>query len=242
MSTQTKGKCKYCGKEYTKAYMLKHLESCKKRKMKLAEEEGSKKCGYYDIFISDKYDKNYWMIIEINENATLRDLDSFLRDIWLECCGHLSSFEIAGVNYDVIPSDDFEWGPPAKSMDCKLKSVIEKGMMFGYEYDFGSSTDLTLNVRDYKLLGERKERLVILSRNNPLQFICSDCHKKPATVVCTECFYSGDEGFLCDDCRTTHECGEEMQLDVCNSPRMGVCGYCGSTLYPDQFLPDEDAK
>lgn len=27
-------------------------------------------------------------------------------------------------------------------------------------------------------------------------------------------------------------------LPVCNSPRMGVCDYCGSDIYPDQFLPD----
>lgn len=28
-------------------------------------------------------------------------------------------------------------------------------------------------------------------------------------------------------------------LPVCNSPRMGVCGYKGSKLYSDQFEPDK---
>ena len=31
----------------------------------------------------------------------------------------------------------------------------------------------------------------------------------------------------------------EYFLPVCNSPRMGVCGYEGSKIYPDQFEPDE---
>ena len=27
---------------------------------------------------------------------------------------------------------------------------------------------------------------------------------------------------------------------ICNSPRMGICGYDGSLVYPDQFKPDEE--
>ncbi len=37
----------------------------------------------------------------MNAGATLADLDDFLRGIWLECCGHLSSFDIEGVTYTV---------------------------------------------------------------------------------------------------------------------------------------------
>lgn len=39
MALQTKGLCKYCGKEYTKGGMLRHLQTCKKRSAKLAEEK-----------------------------------------------------------------------------------------------------------------------------------------------------------------------------------------------------------
>lgn len=38
MSTRTKGKCKYCGKEYTKAYIVRHLAFCEERKIKIAVE------------------------------------------------------------------------------------------------------------------------------------------------------------------------------------------------------------
>ena len=44
MAVQTKGFCKYCGKEYTKGGMLRHLQACKKRSAKLAGEKGERRC------------------------------------------------------------------------------------------------------------------------------------------------------------------------------------------------------
>lgn len=116
-------------------------------------------------------------------------------------------------------------------------SVLEKGMTFGYEYDFGSTTELKITVVDYRIGNYKKDKLTILSRNNPPILICDECGKKAAVFICTECVWEGG-GLLCEDCAETHECGEEMLLDVCNSPRMGVCGYTGSEKYPDQFVAD----
>ena len=237
MGKRTKGKCKYCGKEYTFSYMNRHLPICEERQKKWGEETGSKKCGYFDLAIYPKYNRYYCLFVEIKETAVLKDLDQFLRDIWVECCGHLSSFEIAGVTYDVAPQDSFFFDEPEKDMNQKLKSVLEKGMTFDYEYDFGSTTSLMITVVNYRIGCDRKEKLIILSRNNPIHMICETCGKKSAAYICTECFYEGS-GWLCEDCAKTHECGEEMLLPVCNSPRMGVCGYCGSDIYPDQFVSD----
>ncbi|MCM1046496.1 MAG: hypothetical protein NC417_13400 [Candidatus Gastranaerophilales bacterium] len=129
MRKQTKGKCKYCGKEYTFSYMNKHLSTCEERKKKLTEETGSKKCGYFELAVYAKYDKNYWLFVEMKDTATLKDLDCFLRDIWVECCGHLSAFEIDGTSYSVSPQKDFFWGRIEKSMNCKLISVLKKGVL-----------------------------------------------------------------------------------------------------------------
>ncbi len=232
-----KGKCKYCGKEYTFGYMGRHLSACEARRKALAKEPGSKKCGYFELAICAKYDKDYWLLAEVKETATLEDIDCFLRDIWIECCGHLSSFEIDGISYDVAPPDDLLWGRPIKSMRHQLSSVLAKGKKFRYEYDFGSTTELLLTVKDYRVGTAGKEKIIILSRNNPKEYLCSECGKNPAVYIAAECFYEGN-GFLCEDCVKTNEYGEEMLLDVCNSPRMGVCGYCGSDKYPDQFIPD----
>ncbi len=55
MALQTKGLCKYCGKEYTKGGMLRHLQTCKKRSAKLAEEKGKRRCRYFQVVITGKY-------------------------------------------------------------------------------------------------------------------------------------------------------------------------------------------
>lgn len=46
--------------------------------------------------------------------------------------------------------------------------------------------------------------------------------------------------FWCEECLDKVEEEEpENLLPICNSPRMGVCGYEGSELYSDKFEPDK---
>ncbi|MCI5529571.1 MAG: hypothetical protein MR406_05460 [Blautia sp.] len=84
---------------------------------------------------------------------------------------------------------------------------------------------------------------MILSRNNPLEILCSQCGKNKAKWVDPQGFYE-ENPFWCDECLDDEEeegGGEpEFLLPVCNSPRMGVCGYEGSDIYPDQFEPDKE--
>ena len=237
MEQKIKGKCKYCGKEYTGSYMGRHLNACKARQIRIMEEKGSRRCGYFELKIYFKYNKDYWLFVEVSENATLRDVDAFLRDIWLECCGHLSAFKIGEISYESMPAGDFFWGEPPRSMNHKLKTVLEKGMTIDYEYDFGSTTELKITVNDYRIGYWKKEKLTLLSRNNPPVFLCDNCGKMPAVVIHPEHVWDGT-GFLCEDCEKELGCEEDFMLNVCNSPRMGVCGYDGSDIYPDQFEPD----
>ena len=128
---QIKGLCKYCGKEYAKSGMLRHLDSCKERQKALAEEKG-RKCGYYELVIKSAFSNIYWLIVEIPDTATLADLDQFIRDIWVECCGHLSAFYIGDETYDSMPDEDFGWGKPSKDMKIQLRKVLSEGMEFQY--------------------------------------------------------------------------------------------------------------
>lgn len=237
MREKTKGKCKYCGKEYAKAYMMRHLKSCKERKAKLEAETGSEKCKYYQLVIFDRYNDDYWLMIEMRDDTTLKYLDDFLRDIWLECCGHLSAFRIDGISYEEDPDIDYYWDEPPRSMDCELKDVLEVGMKIGYEYDFGSTTDLLISVSGVRDGVKTGDELTILSRNNAEEWMCDHCGANHATLICACCLWE-EERMFCDKCAEEHSCGMDMMLPVCNSPRMGVCGYCGSEEYPDQFVPD----
>lgn len=250
MAKQTKGYCKYCGKEYAKAGMIKHLTECKEKEKKFINEK--EKTHYYELVLCGKYNKDYWLIIQIKESATLKDLDQFIRDIWVECCGHLSTFEIYGERYESIPDKNSFWGEPAKSMNYKLQKVLEQGMQMEYEYDYGSTTELIINVQGHYDAPNQKEKITILSRNNSPKYICSVCGKNKATWVNPQGVYGGNP-FWCKECFEKYE-NDELDIDeedeeydfdmdyiteICNSPRMGVCGYDGSRRYPDQFEPDK---
>jgi hypothetical protein len=67
----------------------------------------------------------------------------------------------------------------------------------------------------------------LLARNEPLGILCRECKAKPATQICTDCQSQEDDSWLCDACVAKHACDPEMLLPVVNSPRAGVCGYCG---------------
>ena len=153
--------------------IAKHLQTCKKRVDLYEKAEKTEK--YFELLLYGAYNKDNWLIIQIKENATLDDLDRFIRDIWVECCGHLSVFEIDGVSYEREPDDDFGWGEPAKSTNHTLKQVLTTGMIFNYEYDFGSTTEIMVKVLDHYSAQKQNEKVVILSRNNPPEFACSIC-------------------------------------------------------------------
>jgi hypothetical protein len=178
----------------------------------------------FALRVEGAYAPDYWLDVEIKAKARLEDLDTFLRAIWLECCGHLSAFRIGPISYSVAP--DRSWGDE-RSMNARMSDVIRTpSAKFTYEYDFGSTTELKLRV-----VGERtgiigRKPLRLLARNEPLVWPCRIC-KQPATQVCIYCIY-GEEPFFCDEHADEHQCDEEPFLPVVNSPRMGVCAYTGS--------------
>lgn len=67
MAKSTRGYCKYCGKEYTRTGMLKHLQSCKKR-MEVCE-NSKKMSAYYELMLYGTYNKDYWLIIQIKRKC-----------------------------------------------------------------------------------------------------------------------------------------------------------------------------
>lgn len=112
-----------------------------------------------------------------------------------------------------------------KGMKIALGDILGKGIRFHREYDFGTTTELTLRVVT-EGEGETKGKSIqLLARNEAPLIKCELCDEA-ATQVCSQCIDSG-EGWLCDECAGEHECGEEMFLPVVNSPRVGMCGYTG---------------
>lgn len=218
------GKCSLCNAIFSKAAMTKHLRSCKQRKdvsETSSEKQNLQKTKNLHLVVEGRNLPGYWMHLSVPNNTTLKNLDDFLRDIWLECCGHLSAFTIEGIRYSISPMREYN----EKNMKIALGDILGLGMKFYHEYDFGTTTELTLRVVS-ELEGEAKSKSIrLLARNDPPSIVCESCGKI-ATQLCAECIWSG-KGWLCDECAQEHECGEDMLLPVVNSPRVGMCGYVG---------------
>ena len=202
MAEKKIGRCNYCGKEFSKLILKNHYKKCKEKPIRSGDVE-----EFFLISVEDYYNKAYWLHISVSTKANLKNIDTFLRDIWLECCGHLSEFEIDGKNYE--------------KMNVKVDKVISEGVVFTHDYDFGSTTRLKLKVLSRDIAVKRKEKVELIARNMEPIVKCSECGEK-STNICTDC---GD--WICDKCSEEHDCGEDMLLPVVNSPRTGVCGYEG---------------
>jgi len=218
------GKCNICGGVFNKAAMTGHLKSCRQVEIDSAASDrrpGRQKTKAFHLVVEGRDSPNYWMHLEVPANVTLEVLDGFLRQTWLECCGHMSAFTIEGTTYSVAPTAEFD----DESMDAKLGDVIYAGMKFYHEYDFGTTTHLALKVVSEQESDIKARDIRVLARNEPPLISCVSCGKA-ATQVCTECLWSG-KGWLCAACAAKHTCGDEMLLPVVNSPRVGMCAYTG---------------
>ncbi|MFL5592401.1 MAG: IS1096 element passenger TnpR family protein [Ktedonobacteraceae bacterium] len=227
----SRGMCTFCHRELSKGSMTRHLESCEQRTAVQGEIESrqkAKKIKAFHLVVEGYRLPMYWMHLQVAVDTTLETLDRFLRDTWLECCGHLSVFRIGGFNYYVEEELDayYYWDERRKNMQVKLEEVFSPGQTCSYEYDFGSTTELTLKAVSEQEV-EAGKVIRVLARNTLPVGPCDVCGK-PSTHFCTRCIYE-DEGFLCDACAKDHKCGEEMLMPRVNSPRAGVCGYRGQS-------------
>jgi len=215
------GKCNLCGGIFDKGGIAKHLVACRQKNDAAASGKRVSPATAFHLLVEGRYLPEYWMHLEVPTRASLEILDGFLRDVWLECCGHLSAFTIERITYSAEPMGEFE----DEDMDIPLSEVLRPGLKFQHDYDFGSTTHLVLKVISEEDSTLKGKAIRVLARNEPPKIPCSKCGQ-PAERVCTECLYEGS-GWLCKACAREHACGTDMLLPVVNSPRVGVCGYMG---------------
>src|SRR5271157_846844 len=129
--TTLKGTCSLCEKSFSRASMTRHLKTCS-----LPADQSTKQS--FHLFVEARYNKTYWLHLAVPAEAPLSKVDAFLRGIWLECCGHLSAFNIGGQHF--ASQGARELGE--SGMGVRLSRILQPGMAFSYEYDFGSTTEL----------------------------------------------------------------------------------------------------
>jgi hypothetical protein len=223
---KSEGKCIYCNETFAKAGISKHLA----KHLQDLEKQFKASIPAFHVKVSSQ---EMFLNLLVSSEAQLGDLDDFLRAIWLECCGHMSSFRQKGKKYDVgwdMDDEDTEFGEP---MGAEVKDVFKENAVFQYEYDFGSTTSLEVKVlKSYNVPMDGE--IALLSRNEPLAIMCGMCKTKPATKLCTVHIYE-EYAFYCKDCQKKHakvceDFKDYAALPVVNSPRMGVCAYTGGTI------------
>ncbi len=145
----SKGTCALCQGEFSRASMTKHLEACQRRAADAARAAGrrpGRTMKHFHVVVEGRELPLYWMHLEVRTGITLAELDAFLRETWLECCGHMSAFEIGGQRYVSGAGLYFEPAPSEHSLRVRLDRVFYPGLSSLYEYDFGTTTELRLKV------------------------------------------------------------------------------------------------
>jgi hypothetical protein len=136
----TKGVCNNCKENVTTGSAKRHIAKCLNQDVKDPSDAFLIKVQWPS--------KNpiYWLYLTVPFKSKLEKLDYFLRDVWLECCSHLSQFTINHKRYSI----DFEPNPFSPfeefSMSIRCDIILVPGMKFIHEYDFGSMTMLSLEV------------------------------------------------------------------------------------------------
>lgn len=216
---QTKGACAYCGKEITKAGVSKHLATCAQRQESIDKAEQGKAASetLYHLRVQDAYRKEFWLDLEMRGSKSLKYLDTYLRSIWLECCGHLSQFSLDGGFAREV------------GMQRKIGDAFKNSDQLTHIYDFGTSSETVVKLVDTREGKPTTSRpIALMVRNLMPEEQCIECGK-PATHLCMECLIEDEKwGTLCDEHTATHphdNYGEPFPL--VNSPRLGMCGYDG---------------
>ncbi len=225
---KTHGQCRLCTKSFAKAGMARHVCACRGKLTGAGAGTGG--ADGLLVALEDRYLPSYWLVVEVAPTATWSDFDGFLRRIWVECCGHMSSFELDGATF----TDDFEeaaeWEDDPHSAMEPIIDAVAVGSRFSYEYDFGTTTELRGRVLG-AVPGSPAGRLIeVLARNEAPQYLCAACGRI-ATTVCALCYQGVDDPcWYCDTCSEQHRCSDpdgDYLLPVVNSPRVGLCGYAG---------------
>ena len=224
---QTKGICAFCATEIGKGTVARHPAACAPYQNALEQVDSGKadEQKLYHLRVQDAYDGSFWLDLEMSGSASLKTLDTYLRAIWLECCGHLSEFT----------DGKGGWGNAKVGMARKASDVFAPDLILTHIYDFGTSSEtqiIVVSARQGQPL--TKKPLTLLVRNVIPEVSCMK-REVAATHMCMECQIEDEaSGFLCDTHLKKHPHGDNYgdPVELVNSPRLGMCGYDGPAEPP----------
>jgi hypothetical protein len=162
--------------------------------------------------------------LEVRGGAEFHDLDEVLRRLWMECCGHLSLFEVGDTR--IYRSEQSASQLGGRTMTTRFGKLVDDATELAYEYDFGSTTRVEADVVSARTRAGTRETVRVLATNEAPEPACGACGETAAQTVCSYCLY-GSNPLLCEACASEHDCEDHALSPLANSPRAGVCGYTG---------------
>lgn len=148
----SEGKCLFCNRVFTQGGIGKHLSGHLSKMVK--EDSGKKQVNYCHVEVKAG---EMFLHLLVKGNLTMVRIDRFLRQIWLDCCGHLSDF--GHKKYEV-------------SMTDRVEDVFKPRVKLFHDYDYGTTTRVFLSARRHYSLN-LSEDIILLSRNEPLKLLCA---------------------------------------------------------------------
>jgi len=219
---QSNGECTFCGLLTNFTGMKKHLSACPERRERISKANKNASTDvFYHLQVRDSDKQEYWLDLEIKGSASLKTLDSYLRAIWLECCGHLSDFYIGGWDGRKIPKT------------TKALALFETGMSLTHFYDFGTTSETIIKISESRKGAPLTHHpIFLMARNRQPLDTCIKCGQA-ADWLCMECLIEDDNwGTLCDKHLKSHPHNDYEPTPLVNSPRLGMCGYDGPAEPP----------
>jgi len=110
--------------------------------METTKSQEPEKTKLFHLVVEGRDLPMYWMHLEMPADATLAELDDFLRGMWLECCDHLSAFRIGKVSY-LSQTQDMYWEFDDPNSTAEEKSGEEEKEEEEKETDGGELEELS---------------------------------------------------------------------------------------------------
>ncbi|EFA77942.1 hypothetical protein PPL_08587 [Heterostelium album PN500] len=233
MAKTNKGKCEGCSVTgIIPKEAAQHCQKCPQIKQKLNVKGGTATEAFVAIVFGDRVATEYWMNVLIPCDTPVYEVEEFLKDIWLECCGHMTTWE--GLKNGVGEFKDIYGGneePDEK--DVAISECVDLGGTVSMDYDMGTTT--TVNLMFYEKINVKMDDpgIRVLIRNTINKPNCKECKKPnhPVHYTCDDCDYSK----MCEECGDgEHE--EHSKTTISNSPRSGSCGY---SYDDDEEIPEQ---
>jgi len=231
MQQTQNGICFVCNAQFPIAECKKHMNECVNNM--IAETDNSNQ-SLTILHLVAEVDPKYWLYVIVRSDATLKDLNKFLREYWMED-DHLSCFEYISA-ITTIPTMTLKEIP----MKSTIKTVFcDTSVNVQYIFDYGAWTYVYIKLVGIAVSKKEISHPMVIAKNVPLYHECTECKKAPGVALCScdKCMCEGCSVNGCAECQL-----EQDELSpVFDSPRMGRGGFdgsdCNQEIYNYNYVP-----